>query len=117
MPVTLVPPVAVDAFTLEVLGDRYLIGVMEENQEHAVPDTDKKIELVQKDGEKAVGYMRGLIVGVGNGHRLENDTTVPMFYAKGDTVICERLAGAKMNFGGRTYRMVSQTNVLARVPK
>lgn len=111
------PTKPVNAFTLEILGDRYLIGVMEENAEHAVPDTDKKIELVQKDGEKAVGYMRGLIVAVGNGHRLETDVTVPMFYGAGDEVVCERLAGAKMNFGGRTYRLVNQTNVLARVPK
>jgi co-chaperonin GroES (HSP10) len=119
MTATLTPP-EVNAFTLEVLGDRYLIGVQEENSEYTVkmPDgTEKKIEMVVKDGEKAVGYMRGIIVRVGNGHRLETDVTVPMFYERGDMVICERMAGAKMNFGGRTYRMVNQTNVLARVPK
>lgn len=94
----------------EVLGDRYLVELVEPT-ELMVGDI-----LIPDRGEVERKWAMGRIVGVGNGHRLERDVTVPMFYGVGDLVIFERLTGKDFFFGHGEYRMMSQIDVLARIP-
>jgi co-chaperonin GroES (HSP10) len=93
----------------EVLGDRYLVEVLEiSDYNHA------GIVLIQKD-ENQRGWLVARIAAVGNGHRLERDEYVPMFYKVGDVVFMERLTGKDFKLGGLDYRILSQIDVLARV--
>jgi co-chaperonin GroES (HSP10) len=93
----------------EILGDRYMVEVLEISDfNHA------GIVLIQKD-ENQRGWLVARVVAVGNGHRLESDVKVPMFYSVGDVVFMERLTGKDFHLGGKEYRILSQIDVLARV--
>jgi co-chaperonin GroES (HSP10) len=93
----------------EVLGDRYAVEIME------VDDLLIGDILIPDRGEVERRWQVGRIVSVGNGHRLEADVTVPMFFKKGDVIIFERLTGKDFFFGHGEYRIMNQIDVLARV--
>lgn len=107
-----------DPTTWEVLGDRYLVRMMD------VADIMYGAIAVPDQGEMKRGWAAGRVVAVGGkdmlgerlAHRLERDEWVPMFYGVGDVVVFERLSGKDFHIGMATYRMISQINVLARVP-
>lgn len=92
-----------------ILGDRYAVEIMD------VDDLLIGDILVPSQGEVERKWAVGEIVGVGNGHRLETDVTVPMFYQVGDIIIFERLTGKDFFFGHGEYRIMSQIDVLARI--
>jgi co-chaperonin GroES (HSP10) len=93
----------------EILGDRYAVEIME------VDDLLIGDILIPDKGEVERKWQAGEIVAVGNGHRLETDVTVPMFFEKGDVVVFERLTGKDFFFGHGEYRIMSQIDVLARI--
>ena len=93
----------------EVLGDRYAVKIMD------VDDLIVSDILIPDRGEVERKWQVGRIVAVGNGHRLEKDETVPVFYKVGDVVIFERLTGKDFFFAHGEYRILSQVDVLARI--
>jgi co-chaperonin GroES (HSP10) len=99
-----------DVDHFEVLGDRYLVEMVD------VPDRKTVGNIVIPDlGEAQRGWAVGRICKVGNGHRLETDVTVPMFFGEGDMIFFERLTGKDYHLGGSEYRILSQIDVLAKV--
>jgi co-chaperonin GroES (HSP10) len=98
-----------DPSHFEVLGDRYMVRVLDPG------DNVVGGIVIPDQGEAKRGWVVGEIVRVGNGHRLESDTTVPMFFKVGDTVFVERLTGKDFKLASGEYRILSQIDVLAKV--
>lgn len=94
----------------EIIGDRYLLERVEINHE-----TASGISLAGQTPE-TTGWQAGIIIKVGNGHRLERNETVPMFFKVGDLVICERFSGREFRVRGTTYVLMNQTQVYECVP-
>ena len=111
MPKTLFKEHVHDVKNWSILGDRYAIEIYE------VADLQYGDILIPDQGENRRGWACGEIVGVGNGHRLETDVTVPMFYGVGDVVVFERLTGKDFFIGGKEVRILSQIDVLAKIPR
>lgn len=98
-----------DPSKFEVFGDRVMVEVLE------VEDVLKSGFVLPDVGESRRGWMAGKVVRVGNGHRLEKDEYVPMFAKEGDVLIMERLTGKDFLISGKTYRILSQIDVLAKI--
>lgn len=94
----------------DIIGDRYLLERAEIDHE-----TASGIALPGQTPE-VTGWQAGIVIKVGNGHRLENDTQVPMFFGVGDLLICERFSGREFRARGKTYVLINQTQVFERVP-
>lgn len=93
--------------TFELIGDRYLIEMLD------ISDVTPSGILIPGD-PLSRGWEAARIVAVGNGHRLERDELIPMFFTVGDVVSVERLSGRQINMGGRDVRIVNQTAVHGR---
>jgi co-chaperonin GroES (HSP10) len=93
-------------------GDRYLIQEMDHNETQKSLPTSVRGILLPDTADGTLGWYGGLILEAGNGHRLEADVTVPMFFKRGDTVVVVRLAGHDVYFGGSKYKIVNQADIL-----
>lgn len=85
-----------------LIGDRYLVQDLEVEN---VTDSG----LVVLDGPLSRAWQPGLVVKVGNGHRLERNEKMPMFFKTGDVICFERLSGREVKLAGKPYRIVNQT--------
>lgn len=93
---------------IELIGDRYLLEILEAEQV-----TASGIHLPGQDPENT-GWQVGRVLAVGNGHRLENEQTIPMFFKVGDLVICERFSGRDLRLEGRKVVVMNQTSCFGR---
>lgn len=91
---------------LDLLGDRYLI-------EEIAVDVSLGGLIIPTDSA-TLGWRVGKVVAVGNGHRLERDETVPVFYQLGDVLMVEKLSGRELHMRGKRYIVINQTNVIGR---
>lgn len=98
-----------DLESLNLIGDRYLLEVLE------VDHTTKSGIFLPGQNEDTTGWQIGRVLKVGNGHRLEVDTTIPMFHAVGDVVLCERFSGRRFTIEGKNYVVMNQTSVFGDV--
>lgn len=95
----------------EIIGDRYLLERVEIEHE-----TASGIALPGQTPE-TTGWQAGIILLVGNGHRLESNESVPMFFQKGDLVLCERFSGREQRIRGKTYVLMNQTQIYEKIPQ
>lgn len=103
-----------DSFDVEsikdsLIGDRYLLEQIEVDQ------TTKSGIVLPGQTEDVTGWQLGRVIAVGNGHRLETDATVPMFFDEGDYVLCERFSGRRFIINGTTYIVMNQTSCFGKV--
>jgi len=107
-------------------GDRYMVIKMEisektmlNGQAFWLPVVDIYDERGNKkpgeDSEGKQGFFMATIISKGNGHRLEADVTVPMFWEVDDVVLCERYTGRELRLAAGVHRIVSQVDVLCIV--
>jgi len=117
--------------------DRYLCLLLQFDEQYETPD-GKTIYLPSANDEEAkkkLGWKAGKIMVVGGldvkalpqmdavsesladkwGHRLENNTWVPMFYDVGDIVVCERLGGRHIQMKNREFFLINQVDVLGQL--
>lgn len=93
-------------------GDRYLVAPMDHNDTmKSLPESTAGI-LLPDTAAQTLGWYGGMILEVGNGHRLERDEMVPMFFKQGATVMITRLAGHDVYLDGRLYKIVNQVDIL-----
>ena len=96
-----------------IIGDRYLVEVLDIENEKHVEGTDKSIMLM--DGPLSLAYEVGRVLKVVNGDRLETDVTKKMYWTVGDVIVMERLAGRdQIMLGGRPYRLINQSHTFFR---
>ena len=92
---------------LKPLDDRIVLKVLESEEVSrggiVLPDTAK---------EKST---RGKVTAVGEGRRLEDGKRAKPELKKGDVVIFGKYAGADVQVDGEDYKIVRETDVLARV--
>jgi co-chaperonin GroES (HSP10) len=92
-------------------GDRYIVELL---------DIDDSVFIGESRlftpglSETERGWKAARVIAVGNGHRLESDATVPMFYKPGDVLLIERLTGRELTLRGKKYLILNQVDVLAR---
>lgn len=101
-----------DADLFEPIGDRYLCEALDFGKEYK-SNGGIIIPLTHLDPMK-VGWKPGRVVRVGDGHRLENNETIPMKFEVGDFIMVERMAGREIELQGRKYFVVSQAECLGR---
>lgn len=93
-------------------GDRYVVALRD------IDDTIsaggfKLVRPEMDDTER--GWKAGEVLCVGNGHRLETDVTVPMFFKPGDVLAIERLTGREIRIGAKKYLIVNQVDILGKI--
>ncbi|MDO4550048.1 MAG: co-chaperone GroES [Planctomycetia bacterium] len=97
------------SINLRPLDDRIVVKPMEAEEMTAggivLPDTAK---------EKP---QRGTVVAVGPGKLLENGTRGELSVAVGDEVIYGKYAGSDIEVGGDEYKILRETDVLAKLVK
>jgi chaperonin GroES len=97
------------ALTVRPLDDRVVIEVLEAEERTAggivLPDTAK-----QKP-------QRGRVVAVGPGKQLDNGTRVALSVRKGDEVIFGRYSGSDVNIERKDYKIMRESDILAKVVK
>ncbi|MER3416368.1 MAG: co-chaperone GroES [Gemmataceae bacterium] len=91
------------------LDDRVVIEPLEAEEKTAggivLPDTAR---------EKP---QRGRVVAVGPGKLLEDGTRAPMSVAKGDEVIFGKYSGSEVKVDGVEYKIMRETDILAKIVK
>jgi chaperonin GroES len=89
------------------LDDRIVVEVLEAEERTAggilLPDTAK---------EKP---QRGKVTAVGPGRLLKNGSRADVSVKKGDTVIFGKYSGTDVMVGGQEFKILKETEVLARV--
>ncbi len=89
------------------LDDRIVVEVLEAEERTAggilLPDTAK---------EKP---QRGRVTAVGPGRLLKSGSRVAPLVGKGDTVMFGKYSGTDVSVGGQDYKILKETEVLARV--
>ncbi|MGB8520792.1 MAG: hypothetical protein WCD38_11585 [Candidatus Tumulicola sp.] len=107
-------------------GDRYMVIKMDISEKTIVGGREFWLPVVDvfdergnkkpgEDSEGKQGFFMAKIISKGNGHRLETDVTVPMFFDYDDVVLCERYTGRELRLAAGVHRIVSQVDVLCRV--
>lgn len=59
----------------------------------------------------------GTVINVGKGHILENGKYAPLLVKKGDTVVFAKFAGSKIKDKDKTYLIIEERDILARITK
>ena len=90
--------------TLEPLGDRLLIERLD-----AEDKSPGGILLPDKAKEKP---LEGVVLAVGPGRETDEGVCVPMRVAVRDRVLFSRYAGTEVQFSGKDYLVMPQTDVL-----
>ena len=94
---------------LQPLGDRLIVEVLEEEMSTAsgivLPDTAK---------DKP---QRGRVLAVGPGKLLENGNRAALAVSKGDEVIYGRYAGNDVALERKEYKILRESDILAKVVK
>ena len=89
------------------LDDRVVIKVTEAEEKTAggilLPDTSQ---------EKP---QRGKVINVGNGRLLDNGKRAPLELGKGDVVIFGKYSGTDIKIGDEEFKVMRESEVLARV--
>jgi chaperonin GroES len=92
--------------TLQPLGDRLIVEVLEEDDATAsgivLPDTAK---------EKP---QRGRVLAVGPGARDEHGKRIELDVAEGDEVIFAKYGGTELSFGAEDVLILRESDLLAR---
>lgn len=57
----------------------------------------------------------GVVIAVGPGRRDVNGKLIPMSVAVGDAVLFGKYSGAEQEIGGESYRMILDTEIIARL--
>lgn len=97
-------------------GDRYLVEEIE--VENTVYVGGQKLLLPESSNhEEKRGWKLCRVIACGNGHRLEIDQFVPMFYVPGDVVYVERFTGRELKLQAQAYWIISQVDVLMKAPQ
>lgn len=100
---------------MDIIGDRYVFRLftVENKRQLAeggyifLPDTN----------EDKLGWSAGEVVAIGNGHRLDEDVTVPMFFNVGDIIYASKYTGVQLYFQATEYRIISQSHCYARIKR
>ena len=95
---------------LKPLGDRLIVQAIEEEETTAsgivLPDTAK---------EKP---QRGKVLAVGEGRWHEDgEKRIPLDVAEGDEVLFGRYSGSDVEIEGKEYKIMRETDILAKVKK
>jgi chaperonin GroES len=97
------------SLSMRPLDDRVVVEVLEAEEKTAggilLPDTAK-----QKP-------QRGRVVAVGPGKLLDSGTRVTMSVSKGDEVIFGRYSGNDVNIERKEYKIMRESDILAKVVK
>ena len=97
------------ALNIRPLDDRVVIEVLEAEERTAggivLPDTAK-----QKP-------QRGRVVAVGPGKQLDSGSRVALAVHKGDEVIFGRYSGSDVNIERKEYKIMRESDILAKVVK
>jgi len=97
------------ALSVRPLDDRVVVEVLEAEEKTAggilLPDTAK-----QKP-------QRGRVVAVGPGKMLDSGTRVKLAVVKGDEVIFGRYSGSDVNIERKEFKIMRETDILAKVVK
>jgi chaperonin GroES len=96
-------------FNVRPLDDRVVVEVLEAEEKTAggilLPDTAK-----QKP-------QRGRVIAVGPGKLLDSGSRVTLAVRKGDEVIFGRYAGSDVNLERKEYKILRESDILAKVVK
>lgn len=94
---------------MKPLGDKIIVEVMQAEEVTKsgiiIPDTAK-----EKPQE-------AVVVSVGPGKVLKSGKIADMFFKKGDRVIFAKYSGSEISVDGKTYLIIEQDDVLAKVDK
>ena len=91
---------------LRVLGNRVMIKVDEPET------TEGGIHLPESAQEKP---QRGIVVGVGEGNRLEDGTLVPLDMDEGDRVIFAKYGGTEITDEDEEYLILDSEQIYAKL--
>ncbi|MHA8110728.1 co-chaperone GroES [Lactobacillaceae bacterium Melli_B4] len=92
---------------LKPLGDRVIVEVEEEKEK-----TVGGIVLASNAKEKP---QTGKVVAVGAGRTLDNGETVKPAVKQGDTVLFDKYAGTAVEYGGQSYLVLHDKDLVAIV--